>query len=140
MDKLILFVYLILCSWQDIRRKEISVGLLFGGMAAAVFYKVLTLSHFNFGILSGMLPGTCLLVFSRITGEAIGYGDGVLVLTIGILTGAGGALGVLWLALFLAAGFSVFGLIRKRCKRNSTYPFAPFLLLAWTLMWVGGFI
>lgn len=139
MDKILFLLYLGLCSLQDVRKKEISALLLFGGLGAAILFKML-FSPFEDGCFVGIIPGACLLAFSLFSGEAIGYGDGVLVLTMGILFGAGTAFGVFWLGLLCAAGFSIFQLIQKKCKKTSTYPFAPFLFLAWIVVWQGGFV
>lgn len=140
MEKLLLLCYLLPCSWQDIKRKEISKRFLFGGGLAVLCYKMCFLKGTVKELMVGILPGLGLLFLAWMTKEAIGYGDGVIVLTMGVLLGAKMAFGVLWLALLLAAVFSVICLLQKRCKKSSTYPFVPFLLAAWTMIWVGGMV
>lgn len=140
MEKSLLLLYLGVCSLQDIRKKEISISLLFSGLGIAAIYKLFQIPFDGKGILIGLFPGLCLLVFSWLSQESIGYGDGVIVLTIGLGFGAGVAFWLLWLALFFAGGFSMVCLIRKKCKKTSTYPFAPFFLLSWIVIWMGGFV
>ena len=131
----LLGVYLLLCSMQDIRKKQISIGLLVAGLLAAVVCRLYTNTG---GWLYAVIPGLSLLLFARVTRESIGYGDGMMLLTAGIFLGAKRTVALLWVALLLAAVFSLTALLAKRCGRKSTYPFAPFLLAAWILMRIGG--
>jgi prepilin signal peptidase PulO-like enzyme (type II secretory pathway) len=67
---------------------------------------------------------------SKFTKEAIGYGDSWLILILGIYLGSFEVLQVLFWATILAAIVALFLLCKKRCKRNITIPFVPYLAVA----------
>jgi leader peptidase (prepilin peptidase)/N-methyltransferase len=121
-------VLLLAVSYQDYRRKEISVRLLLimgiVGTLIQIFEKSVTLGSWIGGILLGML----LLFLGFVTEEQIGYGDGWLVLVMGMSLGFGISILSLLLALGLSALAGGILLILKRVNRNDRIPFAPFLL------------
>ena len=68
-----------------------------------------------------------LAVDERITGEAVGYGDGWLVMALGIYLGIWSLLEVMaaaWVLLAFAAGLC---LIRKKWSRKTALPMTPFI-------------
>ena len=86
------------------------------------------------GSILGVLVGILLLAIGKITGQAIGYGDGVVFASIGALIGFGNVIAVLFISLFLAFIYSVILLISRRAKRKTAFPFAPFIFLAYAGM------
>ena len=60
-----------------------------------------------------------------------GYGDGVALLILGMISGAGKSLMIFGFSLFLAAVFSVVMLVLGKAGRNTAIPFLPFLAAAW---------
>lgn len=89
-------VMLAFCSIQDIREKEISLWKLkiYGFLAAAVsIWEILPLKDNLFTLICrffvGLLPGLFLLILAKITKQAVGYGDGLVLLFIGALWGSG---------------------------------------------------
>ena len=128
-------IMLAFCSVQDIREKEISLwklqiyGLLILGIFLSRFFiqKNSLFSLLEKGIF-GLIPGLLFLFLAKASKEAVGYGDGIILLFIGISIGFWQCLGVLFTALlgiFLAAAMI---LILAGRKKNVRIPFLPFLL------------
>lgn len=128
-------IMLAFCSVQDIREKEISLwklqiyGFLILGIFLSRFFiqKNSLFSLLEKGIF-GLIPGLLFLFLAKASKEAVGYGDGIILLFIGISIGFWQCLGVLFTALlgiFLAATMI---LILAGRKKNVRIPFLPFLL------------
>ena len=118
-------IMLAFCSVQDIREKEISLWKLqiYGFLILGIF-----LSRFFIQKNSLFFPGLLFLFLAKASKEAVGYGDGIILLFIGISIGFWQCLGVLFTALlgiFLAAAML---LILAGRKKNVRIPFLPFLL------------
>ena len=86
-------------------------------------------------ILGGMV-GMLMLVISKLTNEALGYGDSLLILGMGISLGLWNLLWLLAIAFFGAALFAVGLLISKRAKKKSTLPFIPFINASYIFLFV----
>lgn len=128
-------IMLAFCSVQDIREKEISLwklqiyGFLILGIFLSRFFiqKNSLFSLLEKGIF-GLIPDLLFLFLAKASKEAVGYGDGIILLFIGISIGFWQCLGVLFTALlgiFLAAAMI---LILAGRKKNVRIPFLPFLL------------
>ena len=82
------------------------------------------------------LPGIVLLVFSAVSRERIGQGDGWLFLVLGIYLTALQQVILLLYALFLASMWIIPAFLMRRVEKESGLPFVPFVLAAY----VGGCI
>lgn len=78
-------------------------------------------------VLLCVTPGMILLLLSLLTGEKIGYGDGMAVLVLGFFLRGFLCISLLWLGIMLAGFYSLYRLLRKN---KDTIPFMPFLLAA----------
>lgn len=86
---------------------------------------------------AGAGAGLLLLGVARLTGEAVGYGDGWLVMALGIYLGFWGLMEVLaaaWMLLAIAAGMC---LVRKKWSRRAALPMTPFLTAGFLTMLAG---
>ena len=130
MEHCLIISFLSINSWTDIRKRRISLLSIaifaFIGLVYQGFYKK-QLSP----ALLGLVPGILLLAVSRVTREALGMGDALLMLVLGIYLGLQNSVEVLLLALFLAAFWA--GILMLIChkKRDYEFPFVPFLLLGY---------
>ena len=84
-------------------------------------------------IVSGAAVGVLALILARVTGEAIGAGDGAILVVSGIVLGFWRALGLLMTALLISGAVALFLLVIKRKGRKYRLPFIPFLLAAYLL-------
>ncbi|MDE6893105.1 MAG: prepilin peptidase [Lachnospiraceae bacterium] len=111
---------------EDIREKKISVRVVCVFACGAVLYHMLSGNN-SFGEMAfGLFPGCLLLMLSALTGESIGYGDGILVLTLGLWTGGWFAFAVTVIGIMLSGIYGTFCLLKRK---NDPIPFVPFLLL-----------
>ena len=83
------------------------------------------------GICAGIGVGVLFLLVSKVTEEAIGYGDSVAIMILGGYLGFWKVVGVLAAAFFTSGVCSVILAFRGRVK---TMPFFPFLTLGYILM------
>lgn len=124
---LVWLVLLAVISWQDIREKQIPVPMLVltgcAGTGIQFFENSVSLGSW-FG---GVFLGTFMLGVAFITGEAVGYGDGWLILVMGMSLGFAGSLASMLMAFGASALFGGCLLAFKKVKRDYRIPFAPFL-------------
>jgi Type IV leader peptidase family. len=124
-------IFLLVCACYDVKMQRIPVWLLvFGGIGAAIIRVILQENWWVY--IAGILLGSTFLLVSKMTKEALGYGDSVLILILGAFVGLRNMLLVLVIAFASAAVFSIFVLAFKKMSRKKRFPFVPFLL--------GGFI
>lgn len=125
-------VWLSAVSIMDIRSRRVPVWLLlFGGIPTllAELYKGGDGIH----ILLGALPGILLLGTAFATKKA-GYGDGIVLLFLGMMLGGGKSLLLFGLSLFLISICSLILLALGKAGRNTGIPFLPFLSAAWLMI------
>lgn len=80
----------------------------------------------NLEILASFIPGILLLLLGKLSREAVGYGDGSIVLVMGFYLTFWELLGILAVASILAALWATGLLFSGRA--GHTIPFVPFLL------------
>lgn len=132
--------YLCVVSMWDIRKREIPVWLIAaGGILSA------SLGYFHGKIplvlmVTGALVGGVFLLISRLTQEAFGYGDSLMIAVTGVYLGFWNVLYLLVWAYVLAAVFAGYVLIRKGFQKDAAFPFVPFLLAAYIgIVCLGGY-
>ncbi len=130
---IVLLIYLVIESRRDIRKKEISVKNTAGFAIAALLLRVgnlgirlvtgnITIKSIGF-LLTALAPGIFLLAFGLITRQAIGYGDGLMLLVCGLCLG-GKTAGVL-----LITGMFLFVRYRYICYCSKGQKGIPSCLL-----------
>lgn len=82
-------------------------------------------------VLVGCLPGLALLGISWATREAVGMGDGMIVMAIGILSGFWNSLLSLFWALAAASVIGCGMMVAGKWGRKKQIPLVPFLLAAY---------
>lgn len=121
-------------SIRDIRCRRIYTWLTIGAALAGFFCMCMERKVLSTDFLTGILIGTTALFLAWITREAIGYGDGVVLIALGILLGGSWCFTVVLTAV-VASGLWALGLIVLfRKNRKYEIPFVPFLLGG--LIWV----
>ena len=127
----IVFILLVMCSVFDWRKRTIPVMLLIV-LTTAVGIFVLCCDAVSVRLrVGGIFLGSLFFIISKITKEAIGYGDSWLILLLGVYMGYLRAIGVLFTASVLAGLVSVFFLWKRHWKRTATLPFVPFLSISY---------
>lgn len=137
MHKYVLLGLLGLCSWEDIRKKKLSVTyiLLFGigGVLLHLFCPVCSI----YSILCGTMLGVAMMFASLVTQGKIGIGDGILLVVTGVYLGGAGNLELFFTGLLLAACWSLGMLVLGKKKGKEEIAFVPFLLAAYFTMLTG---
>lgn len=127
----ILFLWLLLCSIQDIKKKKINVYLILAGLLMPLI-GIIWNGEFNYlHSLEGMSLGLILLCISFITKGQIGVGDGMIVCITGLCLGFSGNAMLLVISLFGSAIVSIILLAFKIVGRKKTIPFVPFILFGY---------
>ena len=118
----IIFVMLILFSIEDIRKR---------------LYQAISRSLTIPEICGGAFLGVCLLGIAKVTGESLGYGDGLLFLVTGIYIGGWDNCSLLMTSLILVFVFAIIQILVRKKSAKSEIPFVPFVLSAYVL-YLGG--
>lgn len=139
--KYLIFEYaLFLTAAIDFKQKKIPNSLILFIMAERIIFFIpefiiypdeiisLLISSFTGMFVCGMIMLIC-RVISR---KGIGAGDVKLFAAAGFMTNLYGAVNILFYSLFIASLVSIFLLLFKRAKANSTVPMAPFIFFGTT--------
>ncbi len=133
---LIVFVYLLIATYTDIKTRLISFKLSITVIFICLIINIVLLNFemksILLWILYSCIIGVSLIVLAFLSKENIGYGDGIAVLVIGIGKGIKCSFLSCIFAFILAAIFALFILIKKR-NTKTTIPFVPFLSIGYTL-------
>ena len=129
--EVVLFLLLAMCAVSDGRKKEIPLIVVWGGMALAVLLHITgNLGEAGGGARLFFPPsGTGVWGGSRVTGEKVGYGDGWMLMMVGLFTGLGQCFLILLVGLMMESVIALILLAAGKTAMDRTVPFAPFLLL-----------
>lgn len=127
--------YMIILSIMDIRNRKLKLSVLLAGFLFIPAGIVCGNAHPVF-LASGGAVGVVFVGVSKVTEEAFGYGDSILIIIMGSFLGFWEILSLLTGAFLLAAAFALVILIRNRFRRKDTFPFVPFLSIAY----IGGLV
>lgn len=120
-----------ICSYEDIKHRKVHTGLLLLFTIEGILFWVFAEKRQVVGLVQAALPGLFVLLFSFLTKESIGEGDGMLLLGIGLLLGGACAFRIFLYALFFSACYAVFLLIIRKKNRKYEIAFVPFMFLAY---------
>lgn len=126
---ILLFIILIPACIQDIKEKSVSVLITSVGLGAGLIINLVLHTDKIPRLLLCIIPGLFLLACARITHEAIGYGDGLIMLAIGNIVGLVSSTKILFSALLIAGFYSIGLMAVKKAGKETVVPFVPFLLL-----------
>lgn len=134
--KVLEFLFLIIGTFFDIREQELPLPFLlcFGILVAAssVFG-----GDCNIGkIFPGACAGGIFLIVGWLTKEAIGYGDGIGLMILGIFEGWPGMIPVVVGAFLLSGVYGIWRLLRCGGSPIDEMPFYPFLLISFMGVWI----
>lgn len=127
----IILGYLAICAYSDWKSKEVQTVTMILFSVSTVILTIAFTKESPGMIAGGVVIGLLFFGISKLTREAIGYGDSWVILLLGIYLGG---MKLLWLLLFASLGagcFSLFYLWKRRWKKKSTLPFVPFLAAAY---------
>ncbi|MCF0133317.1 MAG: prepilin peptidase [Blautia sp.] len=126
----VLLLYLIINSLTDIRKRQICMPCVICMAVSGVFRVIMEIfgNRFEWQLFLPLLIGTVMLILSIWTKSAIGMGDALLLLALGLWMSMEELLIVMLLG---TAGSGIYGALLLavcRRKKEDTIPFVPFLL------------
>lgn len=134
MQKYMLLGLLGLCTWEDVRKKEVTViYVLLFGVAGVVMHLLFPVCSI-YNLLWGGLLGGVMMLASVVSHGNIGMGDAILLVVTGIYLGGADNLELFLTGLLLAAVWSLGLLIFKKKRGNDEIAFIPFLLVSYFIM------
>ncbi len=119
-------------SYLDIRKKQISLGLTAVYGAVGLVYILLDDQQLIVALL-GIIPGVMMLCIGKMSGGALGAGDGLIVLVSGMYMGIWKTIEFIARALLMAAVWAGFLMAGKKKGRQACFPFVPFLLVSYVV-------
>lgn len=127
----IVLTLLILNTILDMRFMRISKLSLYMGGGLGIILFIFSRSAFEKERILALLPGILCLIISLCTKEAIGKGDGLLILVMGEYLCFSHILGICMMAFFFAGALAL--VFRRRWKKTGRkeIPFVPFLLIGY---------
>ena len=118
----------------DIKRKKIPVYMLII-LAAAGIISNFTVGEFDIEKrIIAMLPGMILLIVSMITKQQIGYGDGLIILIMGLYIDIDDILSIVLSSFLLSSIAAIILMTVFKKKKNFEMAFSPFLLIGFGLV------
>jgi leader peptidase (prepilin peptidase)/N-methyltransferase len=132
--KTLVLLFLALCAYYDLKSWAVPVRLVavFGFVSVAL---CLALGGFASGeFLLRLMPGAVFLLLAFLTREAVGYGDGLVLLPVCLLLEMKAVMIFVMLALLMCAAVSLPVMIKKKGNRQTRLPFMPFLLASWEVI------
>jgi len=130
-ENVITMGFLFVMSIVDIKKKVVPFWILLLMSISIVILRILAVEdtwHSTFG---GIAIGLLFFVISKVTKEAIGYGDSWVILLIGLIKGMLCCIEIVLSASFGASIFSIIYSMINGWKRKHTVPFMPFLTAAY---------
>ena len=124
-----IIVFLIVCTITDLKERKIYSTYCFVNIALALGVHICKKDMYWGYILGGIALGVMFLIVSIVSKEALGMGDALTILTMGIIGGIMISFELLLWAFIICAMVSFIGLFLKKSQLNSKIPFAPFLLV-----------
>lgn len=114
----------------DLREKEIpTVVSLFGAIGGGI---ISLLSERDYKeMLLACIPGVLLFLFGKVTDEAIGYGDAILLTGMGMTYSIGEISVICVFAFGVASMVALILFVVFHKKGNYSIPFVPFLSIGW---------
>lgn len=129
--KMILLLLLGVCALWDGIKKEIPLAVVWIGILAAVVLRLAGVMGEETWLSLGFsfLPGIFFWVLSFMTREKVGYGDGWVLLMIGLFIGFIKCFQVLLIGLAAESMILLVLLAFRKVHKDGEIPFVPFLLL-----------
>ena len=128
--KIIFAAGLLIGAVVDYRTKSLSVIYLYAMVIMGIILGMAEQNGFSYEILLGFIPGIVIIILAFVSKEKIGYGDGILLLSIGMFLGYFNCMIIMLYSLLFSALISIIVFIKRRNRREEI-PFVPFLFLGY---------
>jgi len=127
-------VYLLIEGLRDFRTKEISLWGSLGVGLVGLLYSI-SVGRAWTSIILAEIPGIICLLISFCTRQSVGYGDGILLCSLGMLYTFEDLLIICTIAIGFAGLMGLVLLVVFRKSGKYEIPFVPFLFIGWFLFY-----
>ena len=125
----IILGFVLICTLFDLKIRAIPIWVMMLFSIVTVLV-CLFCRRERMGIMAaGLMIGMFFLILSKVTKEAVGYGDSWIITLLGMHLGAEKLLWALFIASFLAALASLYQMWKQNWDRMGSLPFVPFLAI-----------
>lgn len=114
----------------DIRKKEIPLWISVGLGSCSLLYSLCCQRDW-LSLCLALIPGVICLLLGYCTRQAIGYGDGILLCSLGMLYSLEEVISIFAVASLFAGVVGLFLLVVFQKSRRYEVPFVPFLFAGW---------
>ncbi len=137
LSKIAVAMFLGINTITDIKSRKIHtvVNILFAAAGLLLFFS--QEEKDAAALVGGIAVGMYLILFAVLTKEAVGFGDGIVVMAMGTFLGGWKTVFVLMGGFLLASVFGVFHMCRKKANGKTRLPFLPFLTCSYLVYIVG---
>lgn len=129
--EIVLFLFLAVCAVFDGLERKVPLVVVWLGMFLAVCLRIGGAMGETgmIAVALSLLPGVAFFLLGFLTGEKVGYGDGWVLLMIGLFLGVYQCFLILLVGLMAESAVAIVLLAVGKIKRDREIPFLPFLLL-----------
>lgn len=129
--EIFLFCFLAVCAVFDGLQKQIPLAVVWLGMMTAICLRISgMMGEINFlSIALSLIPGALFFLLGFVTREKVGYGDGWVLLMIGLFLDLPRCFLILLTGLMIESTIALVLLVFRKIRRDKEIPFCPFLLL-----------
>lgn len=113
----------------DIWKRQIYIPVIIAGGSLGLLIKIYLGEGELPAVLLSLIPGFCLLVIGRGSHQAVGYGDGFVVLIMGIYFGLWKTAQILLNGLLISSVWAAGLIIIRKKGKKQEFPFIPFLFI-----------
>ncbi len=135
--RILLLGILSLTGYEDWKEQKVSLEILMLGGAAGLVIGTVCKEPGAKEVICGAILGGLVLALALISKEAVGIGDGIILIVSGIILGYRALLELILISLMLTGAAALFLIVVKRKGRTYRLPFIPFLLAAYLLYLAG---
>lgn len=126
-------IYLGVLSIYDLRSKRLPIYIFVIGGIAGIVLLILEKNIGFLNLIVNLSPGIALLIIGRLTRQAIGYGDGLAVLIMGLFQSINIVMLSLLMGITLSGFVALILLLFFHKSKKSELAFIPFLAIAFLI-------
>jgi leader peptidase (prepilin peptidase)/N-methyltransferase len=130
---IVTLAFLTVNSITDLKNKRVYLVVSVAFAIAGIIVNIIFRRHSLISILLSLGIGVILIIISKVTREAIGMGDGIIILVLGVLNGAYENLLISLYGFLISFLVSAFLLITRKFGRKDKIPFIPCLLAGYII-------
>lgn len=129
--EIFLFFFLAVCAVFDGMQKQIPLAAVWLGMLTAICLRAGgMMGEVNLASVAlSLVPGAVFFLLGFVTREKVGYGDGWVLLMIGLFLDLSRCFLILLAGLLIESIMALVLLVLRKIQRDKEIPFCPFLLL-----------